>query len=213
MRRLIAATIVCALTPVLFQTNAFAAKRRIASPVDAMSYDRHAPETGASSLAQSNVTAQRRGNAQRRVANHKRSKTAVAARHRPLPTQAVTAAYSSGFGGGYGLVSEARRYLGGNPTGRSSLWCADFMNLVLERSGHRGTGSRLAADFARYGRRVNGPQIGAIAVMSRGRRGGHVGVVSGIDANGKVIVISGNHNRRVAEAAYPARRIYAYVLP
>ena len=29
---------------------------------------------------------------------------------------------ATGFGGGGGLVSEARRYLGGNPTGRSSLW-------------------------------------------------------------------------------------------
>src|SRR5262245_52421982 len=43
-----------------------------------------------------------------------------------------------------GLVSEARRYLGGNPTGRSSLWCARFMNLVLQHSGYRGTGSDMA---------------------------------------------------------------------
>ena len=38
--------------------------------------------------------------------------------------------------------------------------------------------------------------------MSRGRRGGHVGVVSGIDASGNPIIISGNHGRRVAEAVY-----------
>src|SRR3954452_21413022 len=36
-------------------------------------------------------------------------------------------AMSAGFGGGSGLVSEARRYVGGNPTGRGSLWCARFM--------------------------------------------------------------------------------------
>jgi uncharacterized protein (TIGR02594 family) len=120
------------------------------------------------------------------------------------------------YGGGYGssgLVAEARRYIGGNPTGRSSLWCARFMNMVLERSGLRGSGSDMARSFASYGQRVSGPQVGAIAVMSRGRRGGHVGVVSGIDPNGNPIVVSGNHNRRVAESVYPRGRIYAYVLP
>jgi uncharacterized protein (TIGR02594 family) len=87
------------------------------------------------------------------------------------------------------------------------------MNLVLERSGHSGTGSNLARSFASYGTRISGPQVGAIAVMSRGRRGGHVGVVSGIDPNGNPIVISGNHGRRVAESTYPRGRIYAYVMP
>jgi uncharacterized protein (TIGR02594 family) len=115
--------------------------------------------------------------------------------------------------GGTGLVAEARRYIGTNPTGRSSLWCGHFMNLVLERSGRRGSGSNMARSFASYGQRISGPQVGAIAVMSRGRRGGHVGVVSGIDASGNPIIISGNHGRRVAESTYPRGRIYAYVMP
>ncbi len=110
------------------------------------------------------------------------------------------------------IVTEARRYIGGNPTGRRSLWCARFMNLVLQRSGYRGTGSDLALSFASYGQRVSGPQIGAIAVMAR-RGGGHVGVVSGIDANGNPIVVSGNYRNRVAEAAVPRSRISAYVMP
>lgn len=123
---------------------------------------------------------------------------------------------ASSFGGGFGgsnLVAEARRYIGGNPTGRSRLWCARFMNMVLQRTGHSGTGSDMASSFAKYGRRISGPQVGAIAVMSRGRRGGHVGVVSGIDAKGNPIIISGNHGRRVAEAPYSRGRIYAYVMP
>ena len=118
----------------------------------------------------------------------------------------------SGFGAS-NLVDEARRYIGGNPTGRSRLWCARFMNMVLQRTGHQGTGSDMARSFASYGQRISGPQVGAIAVMSRGRRGGHVGVVSGIDAKGNPIVISGNHGRRVAESVYSRGRIYAYVMP
>uniref|UniRef100_Q07IH2 Peptidase C51 domain-containing protein n=1 Tax=Rhodopseudomonas palustris (strain BisA53) TaxID=316055 RepID=Q07IH2_RHOP5 len=126
--------------------------------------------------------------------------------------QFQTQSYGGGFGGS-GLVAEARRYIGGNPTGRSALWCARFMNMVLERAGLRGTGSDMARSFASYGQRVSGPQVGAIAVMSRGKRGGHVGVVSGVDASGNPIVVSGNHNRRVAEAVYPRGRVFAYVMP
>jgi uncharacterized protein (TIGR02594 family) len=118
---------------------------------------------------------------------------------------------AAGFGSS-NVVAEARRYLGGNPTGRGRLWCARFMNMVLQRSGLHGTGSDMARSFASYGQRVSGPQIGAIAVMGR-RGGGHVGVVSGIDASGNPIMVSGNHGHRVAESVYPRGRIYAYVMP
>ncbi|MCA1453172.1 TIGR02594 family protein [Bradyrhizobium sp. BRP22] len=115
--------------------------------------------------------------------------------------------------GSSNIVAEARRYLGGNPTSRSSLWCARFMNMVLQHSGYRGTGSDMASSFARYGQRVSGPQVGAIAVMSRGRRGGHVGIITGIDAKGNPIMISGNNGNRVREASVSRGKIYAYVMP
>ena len=111
------------------------------------------------------------------------------------------------------VVSEARRYLGGNPTGRGSLWCARFMNMVLQHSGYRGTGSDMASSFAKYGQRVSGPQVGAIAVMTRGRSGGHVGIITGVDAKGNPIMISGNNGNRVREAPVARGRIYAYVMP
>ena len=120
---------------------------------------------------------------------------------------------NSAFGGitSNALVTEARKYIGTNPTGRGSLWCGAFMDMVLKRTGHAG-GGNLAKAYASYGTRVSGPQVGAIAVMGR-RGGGHVGVVSGVDPNGNPIVVSGNHNRTVAELVYPAGRISAYVLP
>src|SRR5882672_12396995 len=86
---------------------------------------------------------------------------------------------NSAFGGftDDALVSEARKYIGTNPTGRGSLWCGAFMDMVLKRTGHAG-GGNLASGYAHYGTRVSGPEVGAIAVMR-----GHVGVVSGIDPN------------------------------
>ncbi|HEY4142012.1 MAG TPA: TIGR02594 family protein [Pseudolabrys sp.] len=105
------------------------------------------------------------------------------------------------------LVSEARRYMGTNPTGRGRAWCGAFMDMVLKKTGHAG-GGNLARAYARYGSRVSGPQVGAIAVMNH-----HVGVVSGVDPNGNPIIVSGNHNRTVAESVYPRSRIIAYVAP
>ena len=118
---------------------------------------------------------------------------------------------AGGFGSP-GIVDTARRYLGGNPTGRGSLWCARFMNMVLQQTGHRGTGSDMASSFAKYGTRVSGPQVGAIAVMGR-RGGGHVGIITGVDAKGNPIMISGNSSHRVREVPVSRGRIYAYVMP
>jgi len=134
--------------------------------------------------------------------------------------RAVQVQANSALGGftSNSLVSEARKYIGTNPTGRGSLWCGAFMDLVLKKTGHAG-GGNLASGYARYGTRVSGPQVGAIAVMGR-RGGGHVGVVTGVDPNGNPIVLSGNTWNRstggrhtVAEQVYPRGRIYAYVMP
>ena len=149
-----------------------------------------------------------------RNADRHRGRNAMARAHAPSRDRDGSSYDGPRFGfGSSDIVSEARRYVGTNPTGRRSLWCGRFMNFVLTRSGYKGTGSDMASSFARYGRRISGPQVGAIAVMSRGRRGGHVGVVSGIDENGNPIIISGNHGNQVAEAAYPRGRVYAYVMP
>lgn len=143
----------------------------------------------------------------------------VDSRRRRVPRAAMEAraevrSRSNAVSGGFtsnALVAEARRYLGTNPTGRRSLWCGAFMDMVLRRTGHAG-GGNLALGYEHYGTRVSGPQVGAIAVMGR-RGGGHVGVVSGIDANGNPIIVSGNHNHTVAESVYPRSRIAAYVVP
>lgn len=139
-----------------------------------------------------------------------RAPVAAKGNRRGHPEAAAIAPTGPG-GGAYAFVAEARRYLGTNPTGRRDLWCGAFVDLVLKRLGYKG-GGNLASAYARYGTRVPGPQIGAIAVMTR-VGGGHVGIVSGFDKKGRPIIISGNYKRRVAEVVYPTGRIYAYVIP
>ncbi len=125
----------------------------------------------------------------------------------------IGAATLTGTFGAPSWLAIAERYKGTNPTRKSSLWCADFMNLVLSQSGMKSSNSSMARSFANYGTRLSGPQIGAIAVLSRGKRGGHVGIVKGIDARANPIILSGNHGKRVGEGTYPRNRVIAYVWP
>jgi uncharacterized protein (TIGR02594 family) len=93
------------------------------------------------------------------------------------------------------------------------LWCADFINFVLHRTGHTTTNSRAAKSFLDYGKRIDSPRVGAIVVLARGRNGGHVGIVRGTDGAGNPIVISGNHGNKVWESTYPKYRVLGYVIP
>jgi uncharacterized protein (TIGR02594 family) len=76
----------------------------------------------------------------------------------------------------------------------SRLWCADFLNQKLRQAGYRGTGSRAAKSFLKYGRRTSA-RPGAIAIYSRGKRGGHVAIVESVNGN-TVTLVSGNCGRK-----------------
>ena len=105
------------------------------------------------------------------------------------------------------LIAVAERYIGSRRfTARARAWCADAMNAWLAKAGYSGTGDGRAISFARYGR-PSAPKIGAIAVMRH-----HVGVVVGRSSRG-IVLLSGNHGRRVGVGVYSARRILAYREP
>ena len=119
--------------------------------------------------------------------------------------------------GAAAVLLEALRWRGrtakqlGLPT---QLWCADFMNFVLRKAGSKGTQSRAARSFLQYGKRLDGPRVGAIVVLYRkGPNNGHVGVVRGTDGAGNPIVVSGNHGNAVRQSTYPKSKVLAYVMP
>jgi uncharacterized protein (TIGR02594 family) len=119
--------------------------------------------------------------------------------------------------GAAAVLLEALRYRGktANQLGLpSQLWCADFMNYVLNKAGGKGTHSRSARSFLDFGKRLDGPRVGAIVIFARGgRNSGHVGVVRGTDGEGNPIVVSGNHGHKVWESVYPKHKVLAYVMP
>jgi uncharacterized protein (TIGR02594 family) len=119
--------------------------------------------------------------------------------------------------GAAGVLLEALRWRGrtarqiGLP---SKLWCADFMNFVLRRAGGKGTQSRAARSFLDYGKKLDGPRVGALVIFYRkSPNNGHVGVVRGTDGQGNPIVVSGNHGNTVSQSVYPKSKVMAYVMP
>jgi uncharacterized protein (TIGR02594 family) len=114
------------------------------------------------------------------------------------------------------VVSLAERYIGTNPTKMGRLWCANFLGMIEKKAGRSGSGSNFARSYATYGKSVSRSSVqpGDIAVMARGKRGGHVGYFVGWAGNGKAIIISGNsRGGKVSKGQYAASRIYAWRRP
>jgi uncharacterized protein (TIGR02594 family) len=136
----------------------------------------------------------------------------------PLPKSRSDAAeIAANVPGAAAVLLEALRWRGrtasqiGLP---AQLWCADFMNFVLRRSGGAGTHSRAARSFLKYGKKLDSPRVGAIAIMYRkGPNNGHVGIVRGTDGQGNPIIVSGNSGNLVRQTTYPKERVIGYVMP
>ena len=119
-------------------------------------------------------------------------------------------------GAGRDVVALAERYIGTNPTKMRRLWCANFVGLMEKKVGRAGTGSNMARSYDSYGRAISRSEVrrGDIAVMRRGKRGGHVGYFVEWAPNGKAVLISGNsRGGKVAKGQYAASRIYAWRRP
>ena len=98
-------------------------------------------------------------------------------------------------------------------------WCAAFVNAVLKGSGSGGTGKLNARSFLNFGTPADKPQLGDVAVFSRGDpKGwkGHVGFYAGeVEKNGQtfVRVVGGNQDDSVSEKLYEKSRLLGYRRP
>lgn len=113
-----------------------------------------------------------------------------------------------------GLLAKAKSYMGSNPTGWGSLWCGRFIAYIAPRAAEQlkrmGLNPNWARDYARLPGAKSYGSVGDIIVLTRGSRGGHVGIVAGFDKNQNPIVISGNHGHVVGKGVYPKSRVIAY---
>lgn len=91
-------------------------------------------------------------------------------------------------------------------------WCALFIGHCLTKCGQKSDDSLYALDYGRYGQKLAGPAVGAIASMSRSG-GGHVVFVIGRDGAGNLVCVGGNQSDAVNIRAFPPARIAAYNWP
>lgn len=90
----------------------------------------------------------------------------------------------------------ARSFLAKGGDSKPRAWCGWWMRHYL---GVKNPAGNLARWWAGYGAKASGPAVGTIVVWARGRRSGHVGIITGQAGNGQWVVKSGNDGNAVRE--------------
>ena len=93
----------------------------------------------------------------------------------------------------------------------STPWCSGFVNWCVEKSGGAGTDSASARSWLHWGRAIQLPRRGCVAVFSRSG-GGHVGFFvkrTGTHAE----VLGGNQGNAVGVSGYAIDRLLGYRVP
>ena len=91
-------------------------------------------------------------------------------------------------------------------------WCSSFVNWVMTKAGYTGTGSATAISWAKWGKKLDKPAYGAIAVFSYGGGKGHVGFIVGKRGE-KLLILGGNQSDTVKVSSFGTSQIIAYVVP
>jgi uncharacterized protein (TIGR02594 family) len=95
-----------------------------------------------------------------------------------------------------------------------TAWCAAFAGACLEKAGFASTKSTMAKSYISWGKVLNKPKLGAIAIFNRTGNPafGHVGFYVGEDAK-NVFVLGGNQSDAVNVGKFPKSRLVGYRWP
>ena len=97
-----------------------------------------------------------------------------------------------------------------------TAWCSSFVNWVMGQAGITGTNSAVATSWATWGKKIDQPAYGCIAVIDWDGPGpgwkGHVGFVVGKDGN-MIQLLGGNQSDAVNVKNFGTSKIIAYVVP
>lgn len=100
-------------------------------------------------------------------------------------------------------VLEYQATTSGKYTDDETPWCGSFVSWVMKEAGisHNIKIPERAKEWANFGYKVDEPELGSIAIKSR-VGGGHVCIVIGKRADGKLYCVGGNQNNQVNIAVY-----------
>lgn len=93
-------------------------------------------------------------------------------------------------------------------------WCGGVMAHWMRQAGVEPPAHAYRAlSWAKWGVPLPAPMLGAVAVLTR-KGGGHVGIVTGISADGQQVeLLGGNQNNSVNASWFDARRVTAWRAP
>lgn len=86
-------------------------------------------------------------------------------------------------------------------------WCSSFVNWCITQAGLKGTNSKLARSWLKWGVNAKTPEPGCIVIFERGPLPkGHVGFLLGTES-GRLRVLGGNQSNSVSVASFPVDRL------
>jgi uncharacterized protein (TIGR02594 family) len=113
-------------------------------------------------------------------------------------------------------VMEYHASVKGNINTDETPWCSSFVNWVMNKAGKGGTNSAMAISWKKYGKKLDRPAYGSIAVIDWDGPGpgwkGHVGFVVGKKGN-NILLLGGNQANAVNIKTFSTSKIVAYVVP
>jgi len=92
-----------------------------------------------------------------------------------------------------------------------TFWCSAFVNWCVEKAGYEGTDSAWARSWLNWGKELEKPRRGCIAVFTR-NGGGHVAFYIGKSGSG-IKVLGGNQSDAVNTSVYVASKVLGYRIP
>lgn len=116
----------------------------------------------------------------------------------PAYASEILSVASANIGRGETIADNRGAWVQVYTRGEQVSWCAAFVSYVLKESHVQIPYLLRARDFLKYGKAVNSPKPGDIAIFSRGAAG-HVGIVKSVISPSKFYMIEGNHG------AFPAK--------
>ena len=96
----------------------------------------------------------------------------------------------------------------------SVAWCSSFVNWCMKQAGIEGSGSAAARSWQNWGKKLDTPRNGCIAVLKRGTdpAKGHVAFYVG-DGTSTIRLLGGNQGDQVKVASFPKSMVLSYRWP
>jgi uncharacterized protein (TIGR02594 family) len=92
----------------------------------------------------------------------------------------------------------------GGPASDDVAWCSSFLCYVFAQLGVATPRSKSSQAWLGWGVSCDGPVVGAVAIISYPGGKGHVGLVVGVTAQGRVLLLGGNQDDQVSIKSFGA---------